>query len=360
LLISLTPYRGLKHIFVIGEAWANITILWRSHANLFAWSRCFENSHNRLDSSARKRIIELDEAVRNINLTKALLKMVLKVLRLDVNRLIQLITSWSLSLSIRENNLSPLIETLRTIVPDISQQESSESLHFNSCTELKRRALQVFQCRMMLKAVDMLGKKALTVVDIGDSAGTHMMYLKKLAEGTCSFNTLSINLDPRAIEKILKKGLPAMRVRAEDIDFKDTPVDLFTSFEMVEHLHDPTTFFRRLAQSSNGKYLLLTVPYLRESRVGLYHIRHGLNRPVFAEDVHIFELDPEDWSLLIRHSGWKIIYQKIYYQYPRRIPLINWGLSAFWRMTDFEGFWGAILERDPTFSDQYQDWPGNL
>ncbi|MHB9156374.1 MAG: hypothetical protein ACYC5N_11930 [Endomicrobiales bacterium] len=31
-------------------------------------------------------------------------------------------------------------------------------------------------------------------------------------------------------------------------------------------------------------------------------------------------------------------------------------LSRYWRKTEFEGFWGAILEKEAAFSDRYRDW----
>lgn len=46
---------------------------------------------------------------------------------------------------------------------------------------MKVRALHAFQITLMLKALAGLRRKRLTVVDIGDSAGTHMIYLTKLA-----------------------------------------------------------------------------------------------------------------------------------------------------------------------------------
>ena len=102
--------------------------------------------------------------------------------------------------------------------------------------------------------------------------------------------------------------------------------------------------------------MLITVPYLKKSRVGLYYIRANSVKPIFAEEEHIFELSPEDWSLLFKHAGWKVVYSKIYYQYPRKIPILKSILAALWRSTDHEGFWGVVLEKDTAASDLYQDW----
>lgn|SRR3989338_5948826 len=264
--------------------------------------------------------------------------------------------SWSIKQAVDENRNADMVEKLRLIVPDISQQEESEKVVFNKNCEIKRRALQAFQCTLMLKALEGITCGKITVVDIGDSAGTHMLYLNELVKGKHKVETISVNLDVRAIKKIEARGLKALLCRAEDLDLGESKIDLFTSFQMVEHLHNPALFFRRLAKRSSGNKCLVTVPYLRKSRVGLHNIRNRSDQAIFAEDQHVFELSPTDWTLLMLHAGWKVVYSKIYHQYPRRWPLLSRFLSSYWRKNDYEGFWGAILEKNTTFSDRYQDW----
>jgi hypothetical protein len=287
---------------------------------------------------------------------QSIIKSVLSVAGFDAGRMNQGFAALSLRLALRENGLIDLIPRLRKIVPDISDQESSEKDIFNAYWELKRRAMHSFQCHLMLKALDYFNKVQLSVVDIGDSAGTHMLYLKELAKQKCDVDTLSVNIDKRAVDKIRARGLKAILCRAEDLNVEGQHIDLFTSFEMVEHLHNPAIFFRRLAKKGKCNRLLITVPYMKDSRVGLYYIRNKSDKTYFAGDEHIFELNPADWTLLMLHSGWKVIHSQISYQYPRKIPLIRQIFSWYWKKTDFEGFWGAILEKETTFSDKYMDW----
>ncbi|HOY66376.1 MAG TPA: hypothetical protein PLP29_05765 [Candidatus Ozemobacteraceae bacterium] len=209
----------------------------------------------------------------------------------------------------------------------------------------------------MLEALRDAPSSGFFVVDIGDSAGTHMRYLRGLLPDHVGLETLSVNLDPRAVEKIRERGLPALLCRAEELSL-DHPIHLFVSFEMLEHLHNPAIFFRRLSRDGKGRRLALTVPYLRQSRVGLHHVRSKDNSRIYAEDEHIFELSPADWTLLIEHSGWKVVQERIYYQYPRGIPVVSSLMASYWRWFDFEGFWGVILEPDPTYADSYLDWEG--
>jgi hypothetical protein len=263
---------------------------------------------------------------------------------------------WSLRAAGREQQLEDLLPTLRDIEPDLSGQYS-RPIEISDLQELKMRLLHAFQCRLMLKAIEASSNgRSLTVVDIGDSAGTHMKYLRALTKDRRRVEALSVNLDARAVEKIRSRGGRAMLCRAEEIDLGDGKVDLFTTFEMAEHLHNPARFFRRLAKYSHGDRMAITVPYRKTSRVGLSQVRQGERVEQHAEDVHIFELSPDDWSHLLLHAGWKVEYQRIYYQYPRRIPLVRQIMGRLWRRDDFEGFWGAIVTKDLTFADCYKDW----
>lgn len=285
-----------------------------------------------------------------------IIKNVLSLLGMKPRKVYEMIGMWSVRKAINQSGLYTLTERLREIAPDISDQESSGKDTFNKYSEVIRRARQAFQCALMLKLVNSIHSKKLTVADIGDSAGTHMLYLRKLTKERFSIDTVSVNLDPRAIEKIRKRGFKAILCRAEELDLGDQHVDFFTSFQMVEHLHNPAIFFRRLAKRSKTDKMIITVPYLKASRVGLYGIRYKTNKIIDAEEEHIFELSPQDWTLLFLHAGWKVIHTQIHYQYPQRWPIISFILKLFWRHSDFEGFWGAILEKDTTLSDLYQDW----
>lgn len=188
--------------------------------------------------------------------------------------------------------------------------------------------------RSFEKAVRLIGKNRMNIVDIGDSAGTHLEYIKKLCNDI-SFRTISVNLNKKSVERIRSKGMEAILCAAEDIDLGDEDVDLFVTFQMVEHLMNPCLFFRRLAVRGKSDYLLVTVPYRKKSSVGLwtYHplitalkknkqdlreYSEILSKTGIAEDEHIFELSPIDWKLLMLFSGWRPVYDEVYLQYPMK------------------------------------------
>lgn len=195
------------------------------------------------------------------------------------------------------------MEELRRIVPDLSDQYFMPFDDYNGYTELKIRALHAFQCELMLRAIEIGFEQyrgfIMAVVDIGDSAGTHMHYLEELAckKYELDIDALSVNLDDRAVEKIKNKGRKAILCRAEELELNE-PIALYATFEMVEHLPNPSIFFYRLAKYGTGSRMVVTVSFIRRSRVGMYFLRNQNQRCHFTKEEHVFELNPEDWSLL--------------------------------------------------------------
>ena len=261
----------------------------------------------------------------------------------------------SLRAALAEQGLASLLARLEAIVPDIRQQYTTYELD----TEYLRvnvRAVHTFQIHMVEQAITRLQldpTHRLTIVDIGDSAGTHIQYLNGL-HPDWSLRCLGLNLDQQAVDKIKAKGLEAVCARAEELPALGIDADIFLSFETLEHLLSPIQFLKDLADTSACRAFVITVPYVAQSRVGLRHIRLGQRRPATPEDTHIFELSPRDWGFLAQQAGWAVAYEQTYLQYPRfglwRV------LKDYWKLMDFEGFWGAVLVRDSTWKDLYTGW----
>lgn len=266
----------------------------------------------------------------------------------------------SLKSAAKEQDLVDFSQKLAKIVPDLTSQYTTFNVD-NEYLHSKVRFQHTFQIKMVLKAINKFSfssQSTFTVVDIGDSSGTHLMYLEDILKDDRRFvpkaiNTVSVNLDPVAVDKISSKGLDAKLCRAEELSEKfEIKADLLVSFQMLEHLYDPIAFLDSMSRNQVSDYFVVTVPYLAQSRVGLDHIRQGQIRDVFPENTHIFELSPEDWKLIFQHSGWRVTDEMIYRQYPRRSLLKL--MKPFWKNYDFEGFYGVILERDTTWAQCYK------
>jgi len=260
----------------------------------------------------------------------------------------------SLNLALKEQNLEDIFQTLSSIISDLTNQETDND-YSHPFYQLKVRSHHAFQVKFFLNLLRKFDKKEIIVMDIGDSAGTHMTYFKTIARGLgFHLKTFSVNLDAAAVEKIRMKGLDAYQCRAEDIkNVAGVEPDIIVSFQMVEHLHDPCSFLRSIAKYMKTEHIFITVPFLETSRVGLHSIRKNISGAITAEQEHIFELNPEDWKLLFLHSGWKVLQEEIYYQYP--LAQKN-KYKKMWLEYDYEGFWGVHLYRDLEISDRYTAW----
>jgi len=268
-----------------------------------------------------------------------------------IKKLFYAIMLSSLKAAARVQGLNELISKLIQLVPDISEQYTTFKLD-SAYLKTKARNMHAFQVSLVSKVIGEF--ESPVIVDIGDSAGTHSQYINGLYGQNKDIKTLSINLDPKAVEKINAKGLKAVKARAENLKDHNINADIFLCFEMLEHLMDPCQFLHQLSANSDARYLIFTVPYLRHSRVGLHHVRRGSPEMRYAENTHIFELSPQGWKLILKHSGWDVAEEATYLQYPKT------GLLAMtrplWRRFDFEGFYGAILKKNNAYSEKYMDW----
>lgn len=257
----------------------------------------------------------------------------------------------SLKAAIREQGLWALLEQLKGIVPDLRHQYTSSEIQSEYLC-WKVRGMHAFQIALANEAIQAVNEpgRSLTLVDIGDSAGTHIQYLQALHKEK-DLRCVSVNLDEAAVRRIRAKGLEAVCARAEDLTATGLAADMYLSFEMLEHLWNPIQVLRNLSERTACRALVISVPYLEQSRMGLHHIRGGRRQLHHPENTHIFELSPADWRLLFAHAGWAVERERLYLQYPRYHPLRF--MRGIWRTLDFEGFWGAILRRDKTWSDLY-------
>lgn len=261
----------------------------------------------------------------------------------------------SLRQALSEQRLSGLAGQLSSIVGDLSGQYTNNVID-SRYRRIKTRGLHAFQISLVKKAFSILGtaSRKLNVVDIGDSAGTHLRYINHIFADR-DIRVLGVNIDPLAVAKIKKQGLEAICSRAEDLfDKYSVDADLFLSFEMLEHLMDPVGFLYDLSHKTACGLFVVTVPFVAASRVGLHHLRRNREDMTCAENTHIFEFSPKDWKLLFKFCGWRVVFEKTYRQYPLR----HWlRLTKYcWRRADFEGFWGVVLERDHSWSCRYKDW----
>ncbi|ARJ66529.1 hypothetical protein WV31_13050 [Magnetospirillum sp. ME-1] len=288
-----------------------------------------------------------------------LAKGALRAVGLEPRAAYQRLSAASIRAALAEQGLDALAGRLREAVPDIADQYTGtfDTREFQAFWDLKMRGQHAFQVQATLDMLDLMGPGGLTVVDIGDSSGTHARYLRAVTPPGRLERIVGVNLDPEAVERIRAKGGEAVLSRAEELDPATLKADLFLSFETLEHLTDPLRFLHGLAAKGSADWLLATVPYRRRSRFGGAQLRwpdHRMPAKMTPEQVHIYEFSPADWSLAARLAGWRPVMTRIYRQYPLRSPLA--ATMPLWQRLDFEGFVALGLRRDLTLADRYSGW----
>ena len=258
----------------------------------------------------------------------------------------------SLYLAREKQGYADLYKKLTEIIPDISDQYSSIDISGGYLTA-KVYSQHAFQTQLVLDEIK--NNENSILVDMGDSSGNHIIYLKNLTNG---LSTYSVNSDKNAIDKLEKKGLPSIHSKVENLKSEghlNETIDLMTCYEVLEHLSDPIGFLKSLSESVDVKKFVVTVPYLSRSSVRLDKVENpSLDVPFNPEVTHIFELSPEDWNKIFKFSGWRIEKSKIYFQYPRNF--FSFIFKFLWKKFDFEGFYGVVLIKDDTFLKMYNNF----
>lgn len=290
---------------------------------------------------------------------RRLLKTLVAATGMEPARLFEDVAAASLKAAIREQGLESLVAQLRQAVPDLSDQytRAFAETDLSRYREIKARGVHAFQIRCTLDALDHIGGSGRVIADIGDSSGNHGRYIHATARPDQVARIVSINLDPVAVEKVRAKGGEAILCRAEELDLNVVRPDLFVAFQTLEHFTDPLRFLHALATKGSSDHLLFTVPYRRRSRFGGWHMRLPptvMPKQMTAEEVHIWELSPADWQMMARFAGYRVVFARIYRQYP-----LNgvWRVAQpLWQAYDFEGFLGLFLCRDLDLAARYTGW----
>ena len=242
---------------------------------------------------------------------------------------------WSLRAALREQGLWSMYRYLEGLVPDITDQYTSFRVD-TDYLRLKVRGLHAFQMELVLKALDRFVKAPAFVVDIGDSAGTHVQYVREYCRDAESLvpTCWSVNWDPEAVKRIQSKGLDARLQNVEHLEPDGVDhlwADMALCFETLEHRETPVGFLRAIRSCG---CLVMTVPWVRRSRVVTG------SRVAGQEGGHCFELSPGDWRAVLDRAGWQVCVAQVYRQYPRWHPARV--TRGWWRRRDYEGFWGCV------------------
>lgn len=240
------------------------------------------------------------------------------------------------------------------VLPDL--KDHFATVRVGAEDQVRLRMLLCAQAVFIREVIDALNKNGDAVngwVDVGDSDGAARLLFLKSAPDMKGLRTFGVNLEQEAVEMIRSKGLEAECMNAMDLHKKGNSFDVVSVFETLEHMPDPIGFLERIYQVV-GRHLVISVPLIRTSRVGLSYLTpkwNPQNKPAYSNN-HFFELSPRDWRKLFSHTGWAVETEWKVRQFPRSGPL-NWMMSYAWRRVSFEGYWFVSLKKDQILSNRF-------
>lgn len=190
-------------------------------------------------------------------------------------------------------------------------------------------------------------------LDIGDSDGSVRLLLMESLKGY-NYKSSGINLQQKAVERMREKGLNAEHIDAMELGKAGRIYNIVSVFETLEHLPDPVGFLMNIHQAV-GERLIISVPFVHKSRVSLRYLDNDwpLDKVPTIENIHVFELSPDGWERIFKHSGWAIERQWKLLQFPSKGILKNI-MGYAWRKISFEGYWFVSLRKDDTFKRKFK------
>lgn len=252
-----------------------------------------------------------------------------------------------------DTGLTEIWELSKKHYPDFKNHFANEII--SDEVEARIRLLVVNEVSFIKAVISNLlkVKPHVSYADVGDSDGSVQLMLKEYFQDS-QLSTVGINMQKQAVEKIQKLGLDAIHADAIDLAKRDISYDVISLFETLEHLPDPIGFLNSI-HGIVAENLVVSVPFIRKSRIGLSYLSGGWPDGVkpTIENQHVFELSPTDWKKIFLHSGWKVNSEMKLFMYPEK-SLHRLLLEPYWRRISFDGFWFASLVRDETYTTRYK------
>ncbi len=149
------------------------------------------------------------------------------------------------------------------------------------------------------------GRRPLKVLDFGCGYGFFLKALVNRLNGQAEIH--GIELDKDVCQKA-RNNLNTDRVYSVDLtgDAHTVPqnyFDVITMLDVLEHLHDPRSYLKKLASCANDTgYLLLSTTNIESFNARLYGDRWILHSPPY----HTYYFGPRSIKAILEQSGWEL------------------------------------------------------
>lgn len=140
--------------------------------------------------------------------------------------------------------------------------------------------------------------KAGRLLEIGCAHGSYLAQMR-----AAGWEVEGIEFSEAAAAKARARGLRVRTGTVESVAPPDEPVDLVAAWMVLEHLHEPATALRRMAQWVRpGGYLIASVPDASAFERRLFGSRwYALQLPT-----HLYHYSPRTLQKVLDHAGWDL------------------------------------------------------
>lgn len=171
-------------------------------------------------------------------------------------------------------------------------------------SNLKNRIIKIWKPKTKI-ITDFLLKeniKKSNIIDLGAGYGTFCNLMDKNKK----FNVVAVEPSALLSNNLKKKKIKTINKFSEDLIKSDLPAgkNIFVSFELIEHLQNPSKFFKKLSKvAKNGDYFIFTTL----SGAGLDIRELWENSNAICPPQHLNFFNPYSIKIFMEKNGYKVL-----------------------------------------------------
>jgi hypothetical protein len=199
-------------------------------------------------------------------------------------------------------NPRPVVEAFSKYYTESPSSKFWASTFYKETAEARREKLWKPKARLIRDTLERCGARHHTLVDIGGGFGLFAEVMRDL----CGKAPIVIEPGPHLAAVCREKSLPVIQKFLEQVAPEDLPSGpkTFVSFELFEHLHDPTAFLNQLnSLMASGDFFIFTT--LSGSGVDIQALWEDSKS--VTPPHHLNFLNPRSVALLLARLGFESI-----------------------------------------------------
>lgn len=171
---------------------------------------------------------------------------------------------------------------------------------FPATDDVRREKIFKPRAQKVLEICNRVGLKPKTLVEVGSGFGT---FCQEITQLNFVDNVIAVEPSKGLAETCRNKGLNVIESPIEQANFEASSVDLVCSFEVIEHLHSPSSFIEKCARIiRKGGMAIITNPNGRGFDVVVSPENSGT-----VDVEHLNYMNPNSMRILFERHGFEVL-----------------------------------------------------